>query len=104
MSVVDINTGKVITTIPIGSGVDAVCYDPATRLVFCSNGDGTTTIIQQASADNYSVVQTLQTQYRAKTMALDKKTHKIYLSVADMEKGTRKIIPGTFAVLVYKMK
>jgi len=104
MSVVDINTGKVITTIPIGSGVDAVCYDPATRLVFCSNGDGTTTIIQQASADNYTVVQTLQTQYRAKTMALDKKTHKIYLSVADMEKGTRKIIPGTFAVLVYKMK
>jgi DNA-binding beta-propeller fold protein YncE len=104
MSVVDMTTGKVITTVPIGAGVDAVAYDPVTKYVFCSNGDGTTTIIQQQSADSYSVVQTLQTQYRAKTMALDKKTHKIYLSVPDFEKGTRKIIPGTFVVLVYKMK
>ena len=104
MSVVDAVSGKVITTLPIGAGVDAVAYDPATKLVFCSNGDATTTIIKQESADSYKVVQTLATQVRAKTMALDLKTHKIYLSVADFENGTRKTIPGTFSVLVYKME
>jgi len=104
MSVVDAISGKVITTLPIGAGVDAVAYDPATKLVFCSNGDATTTIIKQESADSYKVIQTLATQVRAKTMALDPKTHKIYLSVADLVTGTRNIVPGTFCVLVYKMQ
>jgi len=103
MSVVDLNTGKVITTLPIGGGVDAVAFDASTKLIFCSNGDSTTTIIKQKSEDEYTVVQTLYTQLRAKTMALDKVTHKIYLSAPKFEPGTRKIIPGTFAVLVYKM-
>jgi DNA-binding beta-propeller fold protein YncE len=102
MSVIDVNSGKVITTLPIGAGVDAVVYDPETKLIFCSNGDATTTIIKQESADKYSVVQTLQTQTRAKTLALDHKTHKIYLSVAQLEPGTRKIVPNTFTILVYK--
>ena len=104
LSVVDAVSGKVIATLPIGAGVDAVVYDPSTKLIFCSNGDATTTIIRQESADSYKVIQTLATQVRAKTMALDLKTHKIYLSVADFEKGTRKVIPGSFSVLVYKME
>jgi YVTN family beta-propeller protein len=104
MSVVDITTGKVITTVAIGAGVDAVAYDPETKLIFVSNGDATTTIIKQQTADQYSVVQTLPTQVRAKTLALDTKTHKIYLSVAQLEPGTRKAVPGTFTVLVYKMQ
>jgi YVTN family beta-propeller protein len=104
MSVVDAGSGKVITTLQIGAGVDAVCYDPSSALIFCSCGDGTTTIIKQESADAYKVIQTLKTQVRAKTMALDSRTHKIYLSVADFEPGTRKPIPGSFTVLVYKME
>jgi DNA-binding beta-propeller fold protein YncE len=104
MSVLDIKTDKIIATLPIGAGVDAVVYDPETKLIFCSNGDGTTTIIKQESANDYKVIQTLQTQNRAKTMALDPKTHKIYLSVVDFEPGTRKAIPNTFKVLVYKMQ
>jgi DNA-binding beta-propeller fold protein YncE len=103
MSVVDVKTGKVISTLPIGAGVDAVVYDPATHLIFCSNGDSTTTIIKQKSEKEYAVVQTLYTKVRAKTMALDKDTHKIYLSVAAFQPGTRNIIPGSFEVLVYKM-
>jgi DNA-binding beta-propeller fold protein YncE len=102
MSVVDISTGKVITTVPIGAGVDAVIYDAVRKIILCSNGDGTTTIIKQESADNYSVIQTLTTKNRAKTMALDTKTNKIYLSAPDFEPGTRKIIPNSFKVLVYK--
>ncbi len=103
MSVVDVKTGMVISTLPIGAGVDAVAYDPATSLIFCSNGDSTTTIIKQKSEKEYAVVQTLYTKVRAKTMALDKDTHKIYLSVAAFQPGTRNVIPGTFEVLVYKM-
>ena len=103
MSVVDIITGKIITTIPIGAGVDAVAYDGDTKLIFCSNGDATTTIIRQENADKYTVVQTLSTQLKAKTMALDTGTHKIYLSVVDFVSGTKNIVPGSFKVLVYKM-
>lgn len=104
MSVVDISTGKVITTIPIGAGVDAVAYDADTKLIIVSNGDSTATIIKQNSPDNYAVVQTLTTQYRAKTMTLDPATHKIYFSVTQYVPGTRNMIPDTFTVLVYKMK
>src|SRR5882762_8970190 len=100
MSIVDINLKKVVATVPIGAGVDAVVYDPATRLIFCSNGDGTATIIRQESADTYTVIQTLATQPRAKTIALDLSTHKIYLSAPDFVKGTKNRIPGTFKVLV----
>jgi len=102
MSVIDINTGKVVATLPIGAGVDAVAYDAATKLIFCSCGDGTTTIIKQQSANEYSVIQTLKTPQRAKTLTLDNQTHKIYLSVAEFEPGTRKALPNTFKVLVYK--
>ncbi|MDB5030318.1 YncE family protein [Mucilaginibacter sp.] len=104
MVVVDIITGKVVATLPIGAGVDAVAYDPETKLIFCSNGDGTTTIIKQESADKYRVVQTLATQNRAKTLALDTRTHKIYLSVVSFEPGTRKAVPNSFKVLVYKQQ
>lgn len=103
MSVIDISNGKVITTLPIGAGVDAVAYDPKTKLIFCSNGDATTTIFHQDTKDSYSMIQTLATQVRAKTLTLDPKTHKIYLSVAEMVAGTKNAVPGTFAVLVYKM-
>lgn len=102
LSVVDAKSGKVITTLPIGAGVDAVIYDAADKLIFVSNGDATTNIIKQESADKYTVIQTLATQPRAKTMAFDKKTKKIYLSAPQFETGTRKIIPGSFAVYVYK--
>jgi YVTN family beta-propeller protein len=102
MAVIDLAKGKVIVTLPICKAVDAIIYDADTKLIFCS-GDGTTTILKQESADKYKVVQTLTTGVRAKTMALDKKTHKIYISVADYEPGTKKIVPGTFRLLVYKM-
>jgi DNA-binding beta-propeller fold protein YncE len=102
MTVINVSTGKVVTTLPIGAGVDAVAFDPETKLIFCSCGDGTVTIIKELTPDSYSVIQTLQTQAGARTMALDLKTHKIYLSVAERVAGTRKSLPGTFKLLVYK--
>ncbi len=104
LSVVDISTGKVSQTLPIGAGVDAVVYDTATKLLVASNGDGTATVFKQGAPDRYTLMQTLTTQNRAKTMAIDAATHKIYFSVAGFEKGTRTPIPGSFKVLVYKFQ
>ncbi len=104
MSVIDAQTGKVIQTLPIGTGVDAVAYDAANKLIIASNGDGTATIFKQHSADNYEMVQTLTTQYRAKTMALDATTHKLYFPVADYQPGTKTQIADTFKVLVFTLK
>jgi DNA-binding beta-propeller fold protein YncE len=104
MSVVNAENGKVITTLPIGAGVDAVAYDPGSKLIFSSNGEGTVTVIRQQTPDEYSVVQTLPTQVRARTMALDPKTHSIFLSVAEPDPVTRRIKPGTFSLLVYNMQ
>lgn len=102
MTVVDAGTGRIVTTVPIGAGVDAVAYDPATGLIYCSNGDGTATIIHQESADSYKVVLSLATQFRAKTLALDPNTKKIYFSVYDMQADKKTRIPDSFKLLVYK--
>ena len=91
MAVMNADTGQVITTLPIGDHVDASAFDPETKLIFNSNGEGTITVIHQDSLDKYSVVQTVKTVPHAKTMALDAKTHQLFLSTAEA---------GQFEVLV----
>jgi DNA-binding beta-propeller fold protein YncE len=104
MTVIAIPSCKVITTVPIGAGVDAVSYDQTTGLIICSNGDGTATIIHQDDADRYTIVQTLQTQWKAKTHAYDPLTKTIYFSAFDMQPDNKTRMPDSFKVLVYKMK
>ena len=91
MAVVNADTGQVITTLPIGDHVDATAFDTETKLIFNSNGEGTITVIRQESPDKYSIVETVKTAPRAKTMALDPKTHRLFLSTAEN---------GQFEVLV----
>jgi YVTN family beta-propeller protein len=83
MAVIDADTGKVVTTLPIGDHVDATAFDPETRLIFNSNGEGTITVIREGDPDKYSLVETVKTVPRAKTMALDPKTHQLFLSTAE---------------------
>jgi len=83
MAVMDADSGKVVTTLPIGDHVDATAFDAESRLIFNSNGEGTVTVIQQKTPDKYSVVQTVKTLPRAKTMALDSKTHRLFLSTSE---------------------
>ena len=83
MAVMNADTGKVITTLPIGDHVDATAFDPETKLIFNSNGEGTLTVIRQESPDKYSAVETVKTAPKAKTMALDPKTHRLFLSTAE---------------------
>lgn len=91
MAVMNADSGKVIATLPIGDHVDATAFDPETKLVFNSNGEGTITVIREESPDKYSVVETAKTLPRAKTMALDPKTHRLFLSTTEA---------GQFEVLV----
>ena len=91
MAVMNADTGQVITTLPIGDHVDATAFDPETKLIFNSNGEGSVTVIHQDGADKYSAVETVKTLPRAKTMALDPKTHQLFLSTAES---------GQFEVLV----
>ncbi len=91
MAVLDADTGKVITTLPIGDHVDATVFDPEKKLIFNSNGEGTITVIEQDDPNKYEVVETVKTAPRAKTMAFDPKTHQLFLSTAEN---------GQFEVLV----
>ena len=105
MAVVDADSGKVIATPPIGQGVDANHFDPETNYAFASNGDGTLTVVHEDSPNKFSVVENVPTKRSARTMALDKKTHNIFLSAADFEPpapGERrgKMKPDSFVILV----
>jgi YVTN family beta-propeller protein len=91
MAVMNADTGQVITTLAIGDHVDATAFDASSRLIFNSNGEGTITVIHQHSPDKYSVVENVKTLPKAKTMALDPKTHQLFLSTAEA---------GQFEVLV----
>jgi DNA-binding beta-propeller fold protein YncE len=109
MVMLDSTSGKVITSVPIGQGVDANAFDPGTRLAFASCGDGTVTIAHEDTPDKLTVVQTLETQRGSRTMTIDPKTHKIYLAAAKFEapaEGQRrgKMVPGSFKILVYGME
>ena len=110
MVVMDADNGKVIATPAIGQGVDANGFDPGTRNAFSSNGDGTLTVIHEDSPDKFTVVDNVETQRGARTMALDEKTHNVFLVTAEFEPppanappGERRrpsMKPGTFTLLV----
>jgi YVTN family beta-propeller protein len=110
MEMVDTTNGKVVASVPIGAGVDGCAFDDATQLAFASCGEGTTTIAKE-EGDKLTTVQTLKTERSARTMAVDPKTHRIYLPSAQFEPAatpspgaspTRpKMIPNTMKLLVY---
>jgi DNA-binding beta-propeller fold protein YncE len=109
MVVMDAETGKVINSFPIGAGVDYAAFDPSTRLIFFSCGEGTLSIFHEKSADEYEDAGAVKTQPSAKTMAFDPKTKKVFLPAAEYtetpatepgKRPTRTMKPGSFAVLV----
>jgi DNA-binding beta-propeller fold protein YncE len=110
MAVVDADSGRVITTLPIGGGVDGIAFDPATALAFASNGEGTVTIVHEDSPEKFTLVGNIVTKPGAKTIALDPATHRAYLSTAqyapppspsaENPKPRPSVLPGTFEILV----
>jgi DNA-binding beta-propeller fold protein YncE len=110
MAVVNADTGKVITTLPIGDGVDANGFDPDLGFAYASCGEGVLVVAHEDSADTFSVVQNVPTQRGARTMAVDTKTHQVFLVTAkfgpppaptDAQPHPRPtMLPDSFMVLV----
>jgi YVTN family beta-propeller protein len=111
MVMLDTESGKVVGSVPIGAGVDGCAFDDATQLAFASCGDGTTTIAREVAPGKLTVIQTLKTERGARTMALDSKTHRIYLPTAQFQPppspspgaspARPSVVPNTLKLLVY---
>lgn len=116
MVMLNSDTGKILATLPIGTGVDGAVFNPATKEAFSSQGDGTLTVIKELSPTNFVVEQTVQTQVGAKTLTLDSKTNHILLIAAEYgpippppppvpgappARGPNRgpMLPGSFAIL-----
>ena len=109
MVVMDAQSGKVITTLPIGEGVDGAAFDPATKRAYAPSGEGTLTVVQEVGADKFEVLATVRTQKGARTIAIDTRTHHLYLPTAlfgptpaptkEMPRPRPALIPGSFILL-----
>jgi len=105
MLVVNADSGKIVASLPSGDGTDAAGFDPETGFAFTSNGEGTLTVVKEDSTDKFSLVENVPTKKSARTMAIDFKTHNIFLPAADFDPpapGERrgKMKPDTFVLLV----
>jgi DNA-binding beta-propeller fold protein YncE len=110
MAISDYKAGKVVATVPIGTGVDGAAYDPATGDAFASNADGTLTVIHQDSPDTYHVVETVTTMPASRNIGLDPMTHALFLAGAKFEAapaGARQrppMVPGSFVIMVVERR
>jgi DNA-binding beta-propeller fold protein YncE len=110
MAVVDADSGKVLATPAIGDGVDATAFDDETKLAFASCGEGVLSVVHEDSPEKFSLVETVPTQSGARTMALDSKTHNVYIvtakfgpppaATAENPHPRHSLVPDSFVVLV----
>jgi DNA-binding beta-propeller fold protein YncE len=110
MVVLDAETGKVITTLPTGSGVDGAGFDPGLKRAYSSCGEGLLTVVQEENKNSFKVLANVPTQAGARTISVSAKTHMIYLPTAEYGPAPEKttdnprprpsLKPGTFTVLV----
>jgi DNA-binding beta-propeller fold protein YncE len=110
MAVVNADTGKVLATPAIGEGVDATTFDAETKLAFASCGEGVLTVVRELSPDKFSIAENVPTRTGARTLALDPKTHNVFIvtanfgpapaATADNPHPRRSILPDSFVVLV----
>src|SRR6266849_598783 len=111
MVMMDADKGNVVQSFPITAGVDAVVFEPSTAMVFVSTREGMVHIYNEDTPDKLSEVETVKTEYGAKTMGVDPRTHNLYLSTSDFDPPAAptekqphplpRAKPGNFRVLVY---
>jgi len=111
VAMIDADNGKVLQTFPISAGVDANAFEPATGMLFVSTREGMIHIFHEDSPDKLSEVEAVKSEFGARTIQVDPKTHKLFLSTADYNppaaptekqphpQPTPK--PGNFRVLVF---
>ena len=111
MVILNADDGKIITTLPIGTGTDGAGFNPNTMEAFSSQGDGTLTLIKENSPTSFVVEQTVQTMVGARTSTLDSKTNRIILIAAEFgaptppaqpggRAGRGPLVPDSFSILV----
>ena len=111
IAVTDADSGKVIAAVAICEDTDASAFDPALGFAFASCREGALSVVHQDSPDKYSVAQTVKTEFGARTMALDPKTHHVFTVTADLKPAGAPTkenphprpqpVPGTFRILEY---
>jgi DNA-binding beta-propeller fold protein YncE len=109
MIILNSDNGEIVAKLPIGKRVDGVVFDPATKLAISSNGEGTITVVQEVSANEFKVIETVTTAPGARTITIDPKTHHVFVSAAEYgplpaataERPTPRapVLPGTFMVI-----
>lgn len=106
MAVSDYQAGKVVATVPIGTGVNGAGYDAASGNAFVSNADGSLTVIHQDAPDQYHVAESVPTPQGSRNMGLDPTNHRVFLVSAKFGpqpaggRGRPPVLPGSFALLV----
>jgi YVTN family beta-propeller protein len=110
MAVTDASSGRHVADVPIGEHPDAAAYDPGLGFAFSANGDGTLTVVEQLDADHYRIAASLPTQRSARTLALDPRSHRIYLVAAEFgpapavtaatPRPRPPVLPESFTILV----
>jgi len=113
LAVSDYQAGKVVSTLPIGMGVDGAGYDPGRREIFATNADGSMTVIHQDSANEYHVAGSVMTPMGSRNMGIDQLLHRIFVAAATFAPppappagapagrgGRATVVPGTFKLLV----
>jgi DNA-binding beta-propeller fold protein YncE len=104
MAISDYQAGKVVATVPIGTGVDGAGFDAASGNAFASNADGTLTVIHQDSADQYRVIDSVTTPQGSRNMGLDATNHRVFLVSANFGpapgRGRPPVLPGSFTLMV----
>jgi DNA-binding beta-propeller fold protein YncE len=110
MAILDADSGKLITTVPIGEGVDGAAFDSETSLAFASCGEGVLTVVREESPNQFSVAENVPTQEGARTIALDPKTHQVFVVTAkfgppppptpEQPHPRHSILPDSFVVLI----
>ena len=105
MAISDCQAGKVVATVPIGTGVDGAGYDAASGDAFASNADGTLTVIHQDTPDQYRVLESLPTPQGSRNMGLDPTNHRVFLVSAKFGpapggRGRAPVLPDSFTLMV----
>ena len=105
MAVSDYQTGKVVATVPIGTGVDGAGYDAGSNNAFASNADGTLTVIHQDTPDQYHVIENIPTPQGSRNMGFDPANHRVFIVSAKfgpVPAGGRRgpVLPGSFTLMV----
>jgi len=104
MVVLDADSGKVLATLPIGKGTDACVFDAGPGLALSSNSDGTLTVVQEQAGGKFHVLANVPSQKGAKTMALDPKTHNVFLAAVEYTEAAAgkkaAAVPNSFSILV----